>query len=44
MAEGVENNEQFEWLKNNSCDVSQGFLHYKPMPLSELKKLLETRH
>jgi EAL domain-containing protein (putative c-di-GMP-specific phosphodiesterase class I) len=44
VAEGVENNEQFEWLKSNSCDLSQGFLHYKPMPLSELQKLLKTRH
>jgi diguanylate cyclase (GGDEF)-like protein/PAS domain S-box-containing protein len=42
VAEGVESKEQFEWLKSNSCDVSQGFLHYKPMPLNELVKLLKS--
>ncbi len=40
IAEGVEKEEQIEILKNLGCDYLQGYYFYKPMPLEELKKLL----
>ena len=40
VAEGVENENQVEILKNLGCDYLQGFYFYKPMPFEELKKLL----
>jgi diguanylate cyclase (GGDEF)-like protein len=35
-AEGVENVQVWEILKSRGCDVAQGYLHGKPMPLDEL--------
>jgi diguanylate cyclase (GGDEF)-like protein len=35
-AEGVETQGIWEILKSNGCDLSQGYLHARPMPLSEL--------
>ena len=35
VAEGVETPEQFEFLASIGCDLSQGYLHAKPMPLTE---------
>lgn len=40
IAEGVEKKEQIDILKNLGCDYLQGYYFYKPMPLEELKKLL----
>jgi diguanylate cyclase (GGDEF)-like protein len=34
-AEGVENQQIWEMLKSRGCDVSQGYLHGKPMPFDE---------
>jgi EAL domain-containing protein (putative c-di-GMP-specific phosphodiesterase class I) len=34
-AEGVENQQVWEMLKSRGCDVAQGYLHGKPMPLDE---------
>ena len=31
VAEGVENEEQFAWLGNASCDQYQGFLFSRPL-------------
>ncbi|AEE14061.1 diguanylate cyclase/phosphodiesterase with PAS/PAC and GAF sensor(s) [Thermodesulfobium narugense DSM 14796] len=42
IAEGVETVEQFETLKSMGCDYYQGFLFYKPMPKSELLKVLNS--
>ena len=36
IAEGVETEEQFEWLEKRSCDLFQGFGLAKPMLMSEL--------
>ncbi|WP_459893844.1 putative bifunctional diguanylate cyclase/phosphodiesterase [Hydrogenobaculum acidophilum] len=36
IAEGVETKEQFEVLKSLGCDIIQGFLLAKPMPIDEL--------
>lgn len=40
IAEGAETKEQIEFLKNNLCDDVQGYYYYKPMPASELEKVL----
>ncbi|OUS31258.1 hypothetical protein A9Q99_04480 [Gammaproteobacteria bacterium 45_16_T64] len=36
VAEGVEDNAQLEFLKQNKCDYIQGYLFGKPTPISEL--------
>lgn len=36
VAEGVENEEQAEWLRNNGCEYLQGFLFAKPMSLEDM--------
>ncbi|MDE7330927.1 MAG: bifunctional diguanylate cyclase/phosphodiesterase [Lachnospiraceae bacterium] len=41
VAEGVETNEQFEYLKSIGCDCIQGYFLGKPMPKSEIEGLLE---
>jgi len=40
VAEGVETKEQMEILQNLGCDVIQGYLIAKPMPLDEMKKFI----
>ncbi len=40
IAEGVETEEQFEFLKKEGCDLIQGYLFSKPIPADEFIKLL----
>ena len=40
-AEGVESQEQVEFLKNIDCDSIQGFYYSKPLPLTEYEMLLD---
>jgi diguanylate cyclase (GGDEF)-like protein/PAS domain S-box-containing protein len=40
VAEGVENPEQFEFLRNEGCDEFQGYLIAKPMPEEQFLRLL----
>lgn len=40
-AEGVETQEQLEFLKNVMCDEIQGFYFYKPMPVDDVKLVLK---
>ncbi|MDQ7092738.1 EAL domain-containing protein [Desulfosporosinus sp. PR] len=40
IAEGVETEEQLEYLKRYNCDIVQGYLFYKPMPETEIKGIL----
>lgn len=40
VAEGVETQEQYDWLKNKKCEFAQGYLLSRPVPLDEFKKLL----
>ena len=41
VAEGVETEEQSRYLKLLKCDEMQGYLFSKPLPASELTKMLE---
>lgn len=40
IAEGIENNDQANALKEMGCDEAQGFMFAKPMPLDELMQFL----
>jgi EAL domain-containing protein (putative c-di-GMP-specific phosphodiesterase class I) len=44
VAEGVETQEQFDYLLDNGCDESQGYLHSRPVPKTELEGWLRSRH
>jgi EAL domain-containing protein (putative c-di-GMP-specific phosphodiesterase class I) len=41
VAEGVENEQQLEFLRSNKCDMVQGYLLGRPMPIQSLMKLLQ---
>ncbi len=38
LAEGVETEEQLHMLKSLDCDMAQGYLFHKPMPVNEFEK------
>ncbi|WP_139902470.1 putative bifunctional diguanylate cyclase/phosphodiesterase [Clostridium thermarum] len=40
VAEGVETNDQLEYLESNNCDIIQGYLFSKPLPPSEIHRIL----
>ena len=40
VAEGVEDESQYQFLKDAGCDMIQGYYFYKPMPEEEFVKLL----
>lgn len=42
IAEGVETEAQFEFLKLNNCHQVQGFLFSKPLPAEDLHAILQT--
>lgn len=42
VSEGVETQEQFDFLNEQKCDIIQGFLLGKPMEKEEMNLLLET--
>ena len=42
LAEGVENNEQLLFLKQNHCDMYQGYLYSAPLPVEKFEQLLKT--
>lgn len=43
IAEGVETNQQFEFLKENACGAYQGYYFSMPISAEKLSRLLETR-
>jgi len=40
VAEGVETEEQYQFIKDNGCDTVQGFLLGRPLPGDEIAKML----
>ena len=40
VAEGVEQVSQVEFLREVGCDLVQGYVYYKPMPINEYEKLI----
>ena len=41
VAEGVETEEQYLFLKENGCDIIQGYYFSKPLPLDEFVELIQ---
>lgn len=41
VAEGVENNIQYEFLKKINCDTIQGYYFYKPLLVEEILKIIK---
>lgn len=41
IAEGIETNEQLEYLQNNHCDSGQGFLLSKPLSIEDVSELIK---
>ena len=44
IAEGVETQEQFDWLRDRACDEVQGFLLARPMPFPQVIATLTMAH
>ncbi len=40
VAEGIETVEQLEYLRELKCDIAQGFLFSKPLPVKEASEYL----
>lgn len=40
ISEGIETEEQVSFLKENKCDMAQGYWFYRPMPMQEFMKLV----
>ena len=41
VAEGVENSDQHAFLEHQSCQLAQGYLYSKPLPLAEFVEFIE---
>jgi EAL domain-containing protein (putative c-di-GMP-specific phosphodiesterase class I) len=41
LAEGVESEEQWQFLKDKKCDFMQGYYFSKPLGVEEFEKLLK---
>ncbi|MEA5574955.1 EAL domain-containing protein [Anabaena sp. UHCC 0451] len=44
IAEGVETENELDWLMKNNCDIVQGYFFSPPLPIEELKKFLQNRN
>lgn len=42
IAEGVETSEQLQYLRQQGCDEMQGYYFSRPVPASEIEKMLKT--
>lgn len=43
VSEGVETDEQVEFLRNIGCDMIQGYYYYKPMPAKDFEELIKNQ-
>ena len=43
IAEGVENQEQLDFLRKNGCNLAQGYYFSRPLPLPDILQWVETR-
>ena len=43
VAEGVENEAQYEFLKYQQCDIVQGYYFCRPLPVAEISRYLRDR-
>ena len=41
VAEGVETEEFYHFLKENGCDIIQGYYFSRPLPVADFEKLIE---
>ena len=41
VAEGVETEEEFKFLKSKGCNVIQGYYYSKPLPFEEFESILK---
>ncbi|HKJ76871.1 MAG TPA: EAL domain-containing protein [Gammaproteobacteria bacterium] len=44
LAEGVETEDQIYYLKRHGCDIIQGYLYSRPLPVSELEAFVQAEH
>jgi len=44
VSEGIETVEQAQFLTDSGCDIAQGFLYAKPMPLEDFEKIAFTNN
>ena len=42
IAEGIENQKQWELVKELGCEYAQGYLFSPPLPLDEIQQFLAT--
>jgi EAL domain-containing protein (putative c-di-GMP-specific phosphodiesterase class I) len=43
VAEGVESEEQMEYLRRHRCDFIQGYYFSRPLPVLEVEKMLREK-
>lgn len=41
VSEGIETEEQVDYIMGEDCDIAQGYFYYKPMTMDEFGKLIE---
>jgi len=44
LAEGVETNEQLQWLKSSGCVYIQGYYYCRPLPVAQLLSELQRKN